>query len=106
MVTDPLVKTVASLTYKPGWAFTYVPGDGTARPDMLVIRAYVLHSETLKPVTFEIKRVIPRSVKLYVPTFISWVEDMLMEAEIHEMREFFRYKGVVWDNPHESTPDE
>src|ERR1700756_2703121 len=94
-----------SLSYKPGWSFLA----GIARPSSLgyytlTITAAVQHSETGEPVTFDIRRVIPHVSLSSTEAFVSWVEDMLAEAEIHEMREFFRYKGKLVDSPHESKP--
>jgi hypothetical protein len=92
-------KIISKLTYKPGWEF----GLGhRAGYDTLVIHATVPHSVTLEPVTFSIKRVIPKMIILDQEQFLSWVEDMLAEAEIHEMREFFRYDGVLVDDPHKT----
>lgn len=85
------------ITYKPGWEFKV---EIQHRRPILIIKAYVQHSETLEWVTFDIKRLIPRSVSDEAQ-FIDWVEDMVDEAEHHETREFFRYKGTLVDNPHE-----
>ena len=88
---------VSDLNYKPGWKFRQVRG-------WLYITAEVIHSETLKPVTFEIQRIIPRIAMRGEASFLSWWEDILMEAEFHELREFARYQGELIDNPHASEP--
>ncbi len=88
---------IDKLSYKPGWEFWLDAG-------WLNIRAEVLHSETLLPVTFDIKRIIPRVAQTSEADFLSWWEDILMEAEYHELREFARYQGKLIDDPHESTP--
>jgi hypothetical protein len=91
---------IEKLTYKPGWDFT---SERKAGRDTLVIGATVQHSETLEMVRFRIRRIIPAIAIISVPVFLSWVYDELAEAEIHELREFFRYDGKLVDDPHEST---
>lgn len=91
------------LKYKPGWKFTLGRLGGFP---VLTITATVLHSETYKPVTFDIKRLVPPSMQQDAELFVEWVETLLAEAEIHEMREFFRFYNRLVDNPHESVPAE
>lgn len=93
-------KIISKLTYKPGWDFTL---EQRAGRDTLVIGATVQHSATLEMVRFQIRRIVPVVAILTQEAFLSWVEDELAEAEIHEMREFFRYDGKLADDPHEST---
>lgn len=97
---DMLTETVLGISYKPGWTFGL---DHTAGRDTLVIGAFVQHSATLDYVYFDIKRLIPSVAKRDRASFLSWVEDMLAEAEIHEMREFFRFRGKLYDSPHEAV---
>lgn len=100
-----LEEATEKLRYKPAWKFQAgIASPGSLNYYTLTITAAVLHSETFEPVTFEIRRVIPRVALSRTAAFYSWVEDMIMEAEIHEIREFFRVDGKVWDNPHESKP--
>lgn len=89
---------IGKLAYKPGWDFT---PERKAGRDTLVIGATVQHSETLDMVRFRIRRIIPEIIDTQ-ERFLSWVEDELAEAEIHELREFFRYDGKLVDDPHES----
>lgn len=85
------------LTYKPGWTFRINGGN-------LIITAAVTHSTSLKPVTFDIRRLIPRVAQGNVEAYLSWIEDVIQEAEFHEMREFLRYDGRLIDDPHASEP--
>lgn len=94
-------KIISKLSYKPGWDFTY--DRFCTGTHALVIHATVQHSQTLKTVTFQIRRIIPAVAVTTTEAFLSWVQDMLAEAEIHEMREFFRYNGELVDDPHKST---
>lgn len=100
-----LEEATEKLRYKPGWEFLAgIASPGSLNYYTLTITAAVLHSETFEPVTFEIRRVIPHVARSSTDAYISWVGDMLAEAEIHEMREFFRWDGELVDNPHASKP--
>lgn len=90
-------KMVAVLSYKPGWTFTVEHG-------WLCFTAEVIHSVTLQPVRFNVQRLIPRVALKDADTFLSWWMDILMEAEMHEIREFARYKGELVDDPHKTIP--
>ena len=92
-------KVISKLGYKPGWDFSL---EHRAGRDVLVIGATVRHSITLETVRFSVKRIIPQ-IAGTLEAFLSWTGDMLAEAEIHEMREFFRYDGELVDDPHKST---
>lgn len=94
---------VPRLKYKPGWSFDYEYHGGYDY-HTLTINAQVQHSESGEPVKFAIRRLVPRCAQTTKKAFLSWVEDMLAEAEIHEMREFFRFDGELVDDPHESEP--
>lgn len=96
---------ISDISYKPGWHFSMEYNNaGAAREadrwHSLVISAEVLHSATFEPVTFVFRRIIPRVAQVDVTAFLSWAEDVIAEAEIHEMREFFRYKGELVNDPH------
>lgn len=93
------------LKYKPGWEFS-LNWDLIGGFSVLTIKAAVLHSETCEPVTFDIKRLVPPAERQDAGLFVQWVETLLAEAEIHEMREFLRFYGALVDSPHESTPVE
>lgn len=95
---------VKKLRYKPGWSFHYTPPTYESCFSILRITATVLHSITLEPVEFTIQRLIPFDLMSNVQNFLTWVKSVLAEAEIHEMREFFRYDDELVDNPHESVP--
>jgi hypothetical protein len=96
-MTMHLSEVISKLSYKPGWSFSY---EHRTRAT-LVIHATVQHSKTLDTVRFDIRRVIPEIASGSAEAFLSWWEDMLIEAEIHEAREFARYDGQLVDDPHE-----
>lgn len=93
---------VPLLKYKPGWSFGYEYHGGYDYHTLTIV-ATVPHATTHETVTFDIRRIIPRVAQTTKKAFLSWVEDILAEAEIHEMREFFRFDGELVDNPHEAT---
>jgi hypothetical protein len=94
-----LVQVISDLAYKPGWEFRpkFWPGAG----DMtLEIIAQVQHSETLEPARFAMARIVPQCAKTHEAAFLGWWKTLLIEAEMHELREFARYQGDLIDNPH------
>lgn len=93
---------VGDLKYKPGWKFT-LNYRSTGRHSLWVT-AKVQHSTTLEWVTFDFERMIPKTVQNDLAGFLTWIEDITLEAEFHELREFLRYKGELINNPHASRP--
>lgn len=97
-----LAELVSRISYKPGWSFTLDHQDYVLQCDTLtlIIRAQVRDSRNLEQtVEFVMKRTIPEY--LTTPSmFLKWVAYTLREAEIHEMREFFRFDGDLVDDPH------
>jgi len=88
-------KWISRITYKPGWEFFYVSNEWGHQ---LQIHATVSHSVTLTPTRFIFSRIIP---SLFChEAFLDWVKVILGEAELHELREFFRYDGELVDDPH------
>jgi hypothetical protein len=84
-------------TYKPGWSFDYEPGEFP----MLLIHARVENSRAPGHIEFTVKRLVPDTLRGGSASAIAnWVKLMVTEAEVHEVREFFKYKGVVVDDPH------
>ncbi len=90
-------KIAADITYKPGWFFTYEPGVR----DQFVIHGEVADSRTGDTVRFKMRRIIPSALPKDMFMFLEWVKDILIEAEIHELREFLRFRGVLLDGPHQ-----
>ena len=95
---------IADLSYKPGWKYT-LNYRSTGRHSIWVT-AKVQHSTTLEWVTFDFERMIPGSVLGDLAGFLTWIEDITLEAEFHELREFLKYKGELVNNPHASKPIE
>lgn len=93
-----LDQIIRDCTYKPGWSFDYEPG---VHP-FLLITARVPNSRGPGEIEFTIKRLIPDDTRtLSAAQVCNWVKTMVIEAEVHEVREFFMYQGVVVDDPHQ-----
>lgn len=89
---------VRAITYKPGWEIMFRKEVGT--DDVYVqIEATTLDSITLQPSTW-------KGGKHYLSQWmcrqevVGVVFSAIEKAELHEMREFFRYKGASIYNPH------
>jgi hypothetical protein len=103
---ENLENVIAGLSYKPGWSFSMIQVPDTRRNwrPVFIITATVRHAVTLEEVTFNIRRIVPRVALGSVGDFLHWWEDILAEAEFHELREFARYHGKLIDDPHEVNP--
>ena len=91
---------VAQITYKPGWQVLFeLDKLGGNRP-------YIQISAATPDSTNPAKVVPWRSAKHYLSSFmcrqevIGTVYHAIERAELHEMNEFFRYKGASIYNPH------
>lgn len=82
------------ITYKPGWKVLYF-----RRDNYLQLEVKGTDSVTHKPTTW-------KSGKRYLSKFmcrqeiVGIVFDMIKAAELHEVHEWFRYKGASIYNPH------
>lgn len=93
-----MVQIIKDCTYKPGWTFDYEPGEWP----MLLITARVPNSRGEGEIEFTIKRVIPDHVRKLgsAAGICEFIKTCVIEAEVHEVREFFMYQGIVVDDPH------
>jgi hypothetical protein len=90
-------KIISKLSYKPGWSFAF---EADQFYDVLVIRGVVPDSrEPEMKLYFSTRRPVP-DIDLTEDQFLLWVRQLLMEAEYHELREYFRYDGKLVDDPH------
>jgi len=97
MITNEELQTiVGNISYKPGWQILL---------KMDETRPYIqIQAETADSITLE--RAMWRSAKHYLSyhmcrqEVVSSVFHAIERAELHEMREFFRYKGASIYNPH------
>jgi len=97
-VTDT-EKITGKLSYKPGWAFAYAKDQFY---DVLIISGLVPDSrDPSRMLAFETRRPVPGYLRTASQDdFLDWVGQLLLEAEYHELREYFRYDGELVDNPH------
>ena len=97
MVVEQMQALVASITYKPGWELK-LKHDGS-RPYLQVHVANGIDSLTGEPVAWV-------SGKRWLSEFMTAQEivgsafALIKDAELHEVHEFFRYKGASIYNPH------
>lgn len=96
MITiDEMEKIVNTISYKPGW-FINFHYDG--RP-YIQISATTLDSITLTPSSWKSGKTY-LSQHMCKQEIVSAVYGAIEKAELHEVREFFRYKNVSIFNPH------
>lgn len=88
---------ISEIKYKPGWEFTHQFKEWGHVMD---IHATVPHAVTLEPMTFLFSRVIPIGVESDEALFLKWAKAILVEAEVHELDEFFRFRGELVNDPH------
>ncbi|MNF29691.1 hypothetical protein D3C85_851500 [compost metagenome] len=96
LTVEQMREIVNAITYKPDWTI-HLKDDGDRL--YVQIEATTLDSITREPTTW-------KSGKNYLSPFmcrqevVGVVFGAIEKAEIHEMREFFRYKGASIYNPH------
>jgi hypothetical protein len=103
VTTDDIFAIVAAITYKPGWVIQ-LGCDTDARPYLQVVV-----DETAQAAidsTAPDRRVPWRSAKRYLSLHMCRQEIVgaafgaIRDAEEHEMREWFRYRGAAIFNSH------
>lgn len=96
LTVEQIKEIVSAITYKPDWII-HLKDDGERM--YVQIEATTLDSITKEPCSW-------KSGKTYLSPFmcrqeiVGAVFGAIEKAEIHEMREFFRYKGASIYNPH------
>jgi hypothetical protein len=96
MKLHELVELVKACTYKPGWSVVLLLDLG--RP-YIQVNATTLCSVTLKPSEWKSGKTY-LSIHMCRQEVIAAVYGAIEKAELHEVREFFRYKGASIFNPH------
>jgi hypothetical protein len=108
MTNEEIVAIISQITYKPGWSILFgIDGD-----DPATSRAYAqigVDETTEAALDAQMRdgtKVPWKSGKRYFSKFmcrqeiVGTVYGIIRDAEIHEFREWFRYKGAAIDNPH------
>ena len=95
-------KITEKLGYKPGWSFAWQKDQYY---DVLIISGLVPDSrDPSRMLAFETRRPIPGYLLTAgLNQFLDWVRQLLLEAEYHELREYFRYDGELVNDPHKSS---
>lgn len=98
---------IASCTYKPGWKVHFHPGYGRSdRPWIQVEVTTEAEASTESTGPNKGQRAPWKGGKVYLSYFmcrqeiVSAVYGAIERAELHEIREWFRYKGASIFNPH------
>lgn len=97
-VTD-IRRIIADIDYKPHWFVNVYPGKSN-------VEAYIQLEVTIATDSVTGEKTGWKGAKRHVSEWmcrqeiVGMVYGMIEAAEIHEMREFFRYKGRSIYNPH------
>jgi hypothetical protein len=89
---------VADISYKPGWKLSVE--DGPHGP-MLLVRASVVDAyNPAKMTTINAGTIVPHGIERDIDQAMRWVYSCLRAVEIHELGEFFVYRGRRPYDPH------
>ena len=96
LTIEEMQSLVKACTYKPGWEIIF---DNDGERPFIQVAATTLCSVSGEPAAW-------KSGKTYLSPYmcrqevVSAVYGAIEKAELHEIREFFRYKGASIFNPH------
>jgi hypothetical protein len=103
ITTSAMREIVERITYKPGWTILF----GEDRRGAFVQASVSIESDaTLDPTRKTTERTPWKSGKRYLSPhmcrqeIVGAVYGLFQDAEVHEMREWFRYRGASIYNPH------
>lgn len=106
MTVQLLRAELARWTYKPGWRLAIVPAGGTPWASPLLTVDYIADDsrESLSGIRGQVKissrHEVPSLTVDDLELFGPWLADVLAEVERHEMREWLRRDGDLFDDPH------
>lgn len=104
MTKGTMAAIVYAITYKPGWHVSFKTPDDD-RP-YVQLEVSTLSDATLDPTGKSIERTPWKSGKRYLSEhmcsqeIVGAVLGLIQDAEMHEVREWFRYRGASIYNPH------
>lgn len=87
------------IEYKPGWELRLEPGDYMSAKLVITLNA----DDSRRPghdVSIRAQHVVYPEMFSHEAEFIRFVRYKILEAEIHEVDEFLRYKGALVNDPH------
>lgn len=105
MTFEETLRTVSRITYKPGWSVRINQDSYGGRP-YIQLDVDVRSDATLDPTGQTSERTPWRSAKRYLSPHmckqevVGAVMGLITDAEMHEVREWFRYRGDSIFNPH------
>lgn len=90
--------------YKPGWEIHISDGDlfNLGEP---ILKIKFKTADSRFPdriISVGMSHTVPEHVTMSLnkKRFIHWVLDMVMKVEIHEIKEWFKVDGEIFDDPH------
>ncbi|UFS66922.1 hypothetical protein LO749_20730 [Paracoccus denitrificans] len=103
MTTAEMWEILREISYKPGWRFIF---DTTGERPFIQVAVGVESDLTLDPTGRTDERTPWRSGKRYLSPhmcrqeIVGAVFGLIKDAEMHEIHEWFRYRGASIYNPH------
>jgi hypothetical protein len=103
LTREGMAEIIGNITYKPGWEILLGQSDGRPYVQLAVSEESDL---TLDPTGKTTERTPWKSAKRYLSEHmcrqevVGAVMGLITDAELHEVREWFRYKGASIFNPH------
>jgi hypothetical protein len=96
-----LQRELARWSYKPGWTMRIMPEPGPWETGILSVRYATPDSRNpLRTIAIGGSEIVSLSVVEGVVPFGVWLESALMRMEQHELREWLRFDGELYDDPH------
>jgi hypothetical protein len=96
-----LQRELARWEYKPGWRLRIVPDPGPWETGILSVRYETPDSRNpLRTIAIGGSEIVSLSVVEGMVPFGVWLESALMRMEEHELREWLRVDGELYDDPH------
>lgn len=102
LTVQQLQEVAQLVTYKPGWVFTVYQGHFEG-PHLKLYFRTIDREDPSKPFDADVHRPIPRMFS--EEQFLNWLLDQAIRQEVHEAREFFRFSGHLFSDPHAENSD-
>lgn len=100
--TAQLASVLERVSYRPGWTIRVY--DGRREGQHIAITTQVPDAyDPAETVTLDVHSMLPPQRD--TEAFLTWLSWRLGRLEIHESREWFRYNGRAWDDPHADGAD-
>jgi hypothetical protein len=106
MKLSEIREIIGAITYKPGWSVLVAFENGIERRPYIQLAVDERSDATLDPTGKTAERTPWKSAKRYLSyhmcrqEIVGAVMGLISDAEMHEVREWFRYRGASIFNPH------